>query len=656
MSSKSRKSSQPSPQGSSSGSKVPATQGAHKAAKKPEVEPAEPTAKDFLDAEELLKIPRGRSKLTYAFLIFLLIVLTAVFVVLDVVNPGSSGGRGGTPVAFDRPGGAGRMEFSGVAVQGQVRLFGETLSMITGQRGSSLGPAQVAELILMDELARSAGIRVTDNELRETLRPLVAQLGGPQAYQEMFRGRRGISVAEFESTLRRLMRVEKLRSLGTYLGSLPDPAAVEALWNEQRRELAFDYVVVETAAYQDAARAEAPEDAVLEAWLADQSESRRNRFLGPARIAAEVAGVRLGPDALQQHAALLEAYPDADDVDLEARTRRFYDEYHFARYTVPPGEDEERLYFAFEEVAEQAAIDARLLAALRAWHAELRARIANAGSESAESAQVDLAFEAERLGLIYEDPGTPRTAAEWREAEGLRGIYVGSQVMRLDPGQLGTSVIVDRDVLAVVRVTNRVPASLPPFAEIRDGVLDLWVEDRAKELALAELEGLRARLVGVGPEDEGWEDAAPVEREAFEELSAAAGLELMRRDWLDRRAPLTDDPGADLPGHRWLRAQAGLGDLEEGTLALPGLSSDGRHAVLARLAGRRAVPIERMQPADFANLRRQAAEGALFEQAFSGGGPFSLATLAATYNLSLPDEGTTELLPDDEFDNDLGDF
>lgn len=633
MSSKSKKNTPPPAHPVAPGASTAAQSGAHAPT---DIEHAEPTAKDFQDAEELLKVPRGRSKATYALLIFLLIFLTAVFVVLDYLPNRGGAGRSVVEMSWERPG-VGKVEYMTRDWWREKRTLGLTIDFMRSG-GSNLEDADVASFLIMDTLAQDAGLRVTDNELKSQLISIASAVGGKSAYEARVRNLRGIGVAEFESTLRRMMRVERLTALMGLVAAQPKATAIQELWNERRSETAYEYVLVAAADYRDAALAEAPDDATLEAWLAEQPEADRRKYEGPARTRAELVGVLLPVGGTAQADALLAAYPEAADVDAEARATKYYGDYAYVRFPAPEGSTDV-IYRAYEEVAEQAAAEARIFEAMRAFKADLDARIA-AGET------IDLKAEAERLGLVFDAPEGGLTQLEWRERDGLSGTYAAGQIARLAAGALSSGVIVEKGGFGVARAIEQMPPSVPAFAEIRERVLSDWADQRAKELATQELADLRALMLPAPEVPEVAEGEEPVEPEApattvtaerFAELAGQAGLEVGRRDWLDSGAPVDADPLSATPAHAILRTRASFARLEVDGVSEPLASADGKHVLLARLAGKRDVPLERMQPKDFTAILSDARQRTEFDWLL-GGNPFDFEKVRERYNVRITSE------------------
>ncbi len=639
MSSKSRKHTTPPahsiasvPSTSNTGSE-PASSGAPA-----DIEHAEPTAKDFHEAEDILKVPRGRSKATYALLIFLLIFLTAVFVVLDYLP--QSGGAGGNrlEMSWQRPG-VGVVEYHSREWMREKRRFGLTESMLSGG-GSNLEDAGLARYLVLDTLALDAGVRTTDEELVEQLRQFAAAMGGVAAYESRVRNMAGIGVREFEDTLRRMMRAMRFRSLMGVLATQPSSDSIESLWRERRKETAFEYTLVDSASYRDAALAENPDDATLSAWFDGLSEGERRRYEGPARTRAELVGVLLDGD--QEYPELLLAYPDGDDVDPVARGRKYYDDFAYARFLAPEG-SKDAAYRPYEDVAEQTVREAQLLAALRSFKTDLDTRIA-AGET------IDLAAEAERLGLERDAPEQALTQLEWRERGGLGGTYAAGQLTRLGAGAFSSGIIVERAGLTLARTNEQLPPSVPAFSAIRDRVLSDWADTRAKELATQELNDLRARFVAEpaapaeGETDAVGDDSTPAPRASAEDFTStveAAGLTVGRRDWLDSGAPPDIDAEAASPAHAILRTRAGFLGLGEGELSEPLSSPDGRYVLLARSAGEREVPLDRMKPGDFTSILFDARQRAEFDWML-GADPFSDDKLRERYQIRITSQERPE--------------
>jgi hypothetical protein len=230
----------------------------------------------------------------------------------------------------------------------------------------------------------------------------------------------------------------------------------------------------------------------------------------------------------------------------------------------------------------------------------------------------------------------------------------------------------------VVRPTERVERALPPFEEIRDDVAELWVEERAPELARERLDALALALREAadedpGDEDPGDEDAgeedpgedpaaggdedpepedAPfepfqIDRETFVATAEAAGYSVRRRDWFDRTRR-NDDPDMDLPAHKFMQSEFALYQLEAGTVAEPQSDRLGEHVFLFHAEGSRPADISQMRASDYQGSFGLAARSAQAATADFGEAAFSYEALQARYGVTLQSDEELDEFTDED--------
>lgn len=556
------------------------------------------------DPDEIFEVVRTKSR----FQVFVLLLLLVILVIFSVTGSiygacGQGAGPSGAYLSWQHPT-RGTIKVSG---SDYIR-FKRSLSEMAGQTPED---ELVASMLVVDELAREAGVEVTDADLAEQIQEFARQLGGAQQYKERMRGFIG-GVRGFESTLRLQMRVDRYQTLLAHLADLPEPSQIEDLWTEQHVERAYEYAQLALADFEEAARAELPADPELEAWLGSLSEAERTRFRSPERTRAELAGVQLGGPLGAD--ALLAAYPAPEGADVEARAKEYYDQVFYMRFTRPepldagseqPSQEDfkRNFYFTFDEVAESARAEAPVWHALNAWLADVQTR-----QDVGET--IDLAAAAARLGLAHEAGASARTFEEWQELVEWSGPALSSRLRGATVGQVLPSLVVSERSFTVLRLLERVSPSMPLFADIRDQVAEAWIEQRRAPLALARLSAVRAALFSAEqPASAPAENSTPAHTASAENFAAAlaeAGLELRRRDWLDQSGPLNADPNASLPAHVFLRQRPDLNELPEGSVPEPATDMAGTHAYLVRVAGSRPLDISAMTAEQYQGLKVQA--------------------------------------------------
>jgi hypothetical protein len=639
MSSKSRKHSSPParkntgqaalPPGGGDGGQPPAGAAAG------ELDPQEPSAQDFLEAEELLKTPKGKNPLVYAFLIFLLIFLLIVFILPPDVLNGGGDRQDPEALSWKHPT-LGQQVLRQSDLMREANAYAQIFEVATGRR-PELDLEQIASFVVLDALAIEHGVTVSDAELAKQLGQIVRNYGTSQNFQRRVDGLPGSGgVLGFQENLRRFLRAERFRQLISYLGSLPAAEDLRKAWEESYPEFAFEALSVEIAAQADAARAALPDDAGLEAWWNQRPEVERRALYSPEKRSASLAAIPLPSDpavpASFDSAALAAAFPLPEGWDPEVEGDGYYKRNYFRRFKLaaPNPEAPEQLYAPYETVKAQAALEAALQQHLTQLLESLRTR--RAAGETLE-----LGVEAGRFGLLVLADGQARSDQEWRELPDLGGDYLLGQLRALsEPGALVGSPVVERSALLLAELVQRVEPAAPPFAEIRGQVEQRWLADKQKELARAALESLSAELLP--PLAEG--ELAPLEprivsAEAFAAAAAARGLSVAARDFLPREHGASEDPQFEDPLHSFLRTHAPVYSLAEGALGEVVETLDQTRFVLVRAAGKRPLPIAKMKAKQWDSLYQQNLARAQFE--FSSEGPLSFEALKRDFGLVLVD-------------------
>ncbi len=600
--------------------KSPPTQGTGKAAGTAVAPTEAEHGHELADAvEEVIHVPTGRNPLRFLLMVLLVILLTAIFAINPGVFQRAASGSADAFMTWEHPT-EGKLEVSGQDFLMAKRDLDHFLRLFGGRPDDE----DTARFLVLDGLAVSAGINVTDAELAEQLR----QLASSPAFQDSealkaYMRRSSGGIPGFQERLRQQLRGQRYVQLLAYFAANPDGEEIEAAWREDHQEHAFDYAELEVASLMDEARAMVPDDEGeegLRAWLESMDELDQAPFQEPERMRAELAGFLF--DGAEDAAGLLERYPDpghgdehdhegeeGEDAEAEPEpehdhegdlARSYFDRVRYWRFErpVPEGEDppvdfQER-YFEFADIEQDARAEAPVYGALERWMSDLRTR-AEAGEE------IDLEAEAEELGLAYRAGVDTLSASDWGEVAGWGGSTLGARLGRLEPQEFSPVLMVEKGAMSVGRLLEKVDAYLPEFEVVRDDVAEAWAERRARELAVEKLVAVRDSFEALEDEtDEDDGEPLPHASEGeFAEAVAALGLELARRPHMERATAFSEDPDSDLAGHVYIRTQTGLLDLEEGEIAEPTLAADEERAFLVRHAGTRDPEAWKMSPLEY---------------------------------------------------------
>ncbi len=620
----------------------------------------EPEEHGLLDIpDELIHAPKETSKLRFVLMIALVVLLLLIFAI-----PGSIGnlaGRGGReePVEFtwNRPGHEpdsvtytrSREELRSLASALQLDPFVGFQIGITDRPTIEDG----ARIHVLDTLARDAGVHVTDDSLGKHIQQIIQFIyrNDLDTYER--------NLAQFGPDIervhiRRCLRVKRFLELAGYAGAVAHPDDIEKLWRDEHTELALDWFTIASSEFEEAARADLPDDASLEAWLDEQPVWEQTGLRTPERRTAEVAVYR---DADSTPAtALLVAYPADADVDLEQQADDYYNIVFARRFAKPaeePAEGEEQSappkppgFFTFDEVREQCLAEAPVYYAMQSWLDDVRARTAAEGEAETE---VDFAGEAAAMGL--EVVTVTETSREGLIEHADLGDPSMVNSIFSTPLDAFSFLSITKGVIGFGHVSAIAEETLPPFPEIRDKVAELWIAPRSKELAEEHMQTLFEGFATFVPEEDPDALFPPLKDESIhrradaDAFAAAADGEVSHRDYLDAGGRREADPDHEDTAHTFLWSQnASLKRLVDGEVAAPLASPDGEMIYLVRLAGKRAVPVDKMSPGDFERLTERARSMAQSGLALQ----FDVEYLEKEYGLRFPNREAEETASNDD--------
>ncbi|MEM9800508.1 MAG: hypothetical protein AAGA20_09280 [Planctomycetota bacterium] len=554
--------------------------------------------------DDLIVVPKGQSRLRYIATIGLVLFLLVIFVVADTFQSSLTGGGGASDPVYltwedpvdGQPNQVNQSEFVAtnklLSMMTQLRAYYPD-SLLYGERDPRQRLRQdpqeedVASFLVFEDMADDAGVEIGQEELIDRLRQLFGDAQGLNLAAAQTR----MPPAQLEDSIRRVMRVSKLKSLLMGAVVVPDADAVVTTWQEQHPKYKFQVVTAKRDDLVDQARTEIPGDDVLLEWFRERPMFEQQRLYTEVKVVPEVAYVPLTADGNFDWTPLLEAYPSPEGIDLDEQARNYHRQVRASRFRVPPEETSEddadeaddptppKAFYEFEDVEEQVRYEAPIHAAVGAFLTDLQDR-------AAEGEEIDLAAEAERVGLTYEKGAEGgATRAELAETPVWGAQDIAGQLVFAQPGAFVTRVVVGENAMTVARAVSKVDREEPPFEEIREEVADLWAQDRGKELAVDALDTMR-QVLAEKPEDVELADWRPVVDVAqMEQLAKDAGYAFYDRPWLERNEQPSGANATVLPVDRFLSTRAELFEMEPGQTAPPVASFDGSEAYLVRLEG-----------------------------------------------------------------------
>ena len=574
-------------------------------------QPASATAHEHPE-DELVHVPKGQSKLQFYLMVIVILVILVAFSITPAMMSTLSGDpRGATFVSWEVPGRDPVVMDSPTFRAEKLKLnaiqdvLGRPLGLATGAFDARSDEG-VARFLILEELALQSGMRVSDDEMRDMI---IAAFGTDSAYKDIINSRQRVTPKLFEEALARWILVERFLSWTTQGAQLADPAVIEEEWLAGNQEYAFDYVVVPSEAYRQHSEEQLPADEELQAWFDAKPDFEKRRYFEGPFFTAEATYLSLPQEVVPEK--LVAAYPPKEDEDLEAAAKGYYDLYYTTRFVKPEEirADEKDLYFPFEEVQDVCKVEVQAFNSMNLWLLDL-------DKLRKEDAEIDLAAEAERLGLEHATQSEPLTRDQWLELElPWTGTFVVNEILRSGSGTLGNRIVVDENALVISRVLERTEPSLPDFDTIRERVAEEWIKEKMAQVAVLRLEQIRD-LLGNRPVDpnEMWE--LVVDSEKFGEAAVELGFTPQRRDYQGREESRTAPAGVEETDEQkivreFLYRNNALYQLKDGQVGTPRTHVNDEYALIVRLEGTRDPDLQtKIGPADVERLEGQLGQQA----------------------------------------------
>lgn len=373
-------------------------------------------------------------------------------------------------------------------------------------------------LILLEE-ARRNRLRVDDLELAALIQGIAGfQDQGrffPERYHRYLRAI-GMSPQEFEKLLRDDLRIKKLTDSVKASAAVSDED-VRAAYVKAHERLTASVILLETASWTSAASAVLAEADVRASYDAHPEEA-----LVPEQLVMDYAG--LTRDELASRAPVTEE-------DLAAFHQR-----HPDRFTTETGEV--RPLEEVKEAARQQVTDERVREQLTALALDL--------TEDLDAKRPFEDIVAARA-LTVRSAGPFPAGNPW--IPGGPEPAIMQAVANLNIGEVSRLIETDSGVY-LARVTQRIPARIPPFEEVAEQLRTRLSRRLAVAAARASAQSLRAALTT--------RQAAGVR---FEEATLTAGISLIHPAPFTRTQPL--DPIGAAPALNEAAFATPLGDLSE---------------------------------------------------------------------------------------------
>ena len=584
----------------------------------------DPEKQAHLHDDDVIVVPKGSSRTRFLMTAILaLMVLTTFTVSREVVDVLTGGNKAKDAyMKWTRPDGT--VE---TMKQTDFLLVRQNLSRVEsilsgGRSSKDKNDAQVARHIIIDELAKEAGVDVPDSELRDILKGF----GTSEVYRQTLSHFR-TTTTEFEDGLRSLLRVARYEELLGAASAIPDPKEVVDHWKASHKEYQLDAIEVPTAGFADEATAACPKGDELKAWFEALPDAEKNTYRQQveAKTAAEFAWFALDP--MSKTERLLQKYPRPSTENADDVAKTWYEANKDLLYRKPdlpagkPRAPED--YQSFDEAKDAARAAGIAYQSVLDWVNDIRGR-----EEKGE--KVELGGEAMAMGLAYRREDTAHTRAEWKAASMA---WSGQAVLAATfspTAQVGKvlDAVVDPKGIFVGRLLEKQDSRMPAYEEFQDKVRDGWIAKKKGELALAKLEGLRAKFPTApetadasskqaGPKDPASLPVVEPDAEKFKAAAKELALDVKSEDWFDAGASFKNGMPTPLVLYERQAAQS-LG-ATTGAIAKPSLSADKSAAWMVRIAASREPDTSKLTPQDYQTAQQLASfqsRSELFGQTF----------------------------------------
>jgi hypothetical protein len=564
---------------------------------------AEGSGKEHPD-DDKIHVPKGSSRARFLMTALLaILVLTTFTVSREVVDVFTGRNKGRTSyMSWRTPQGKLEEMSAGDFVMVKQDLSRVQAILSGGRNTKDFDDAQTARHILVNALAKAAGVEVTDDELRKIIAP---RFGGAEMYNQVLDHYR-TTATEFEDTVKAMIRVDRYESLLSETQATPDAAAVVDQWKKSHKEFTIEYVELETEKFADEAKTLCPSGDELQKWfdaLPDQ-EKNQARTPTPPKVSAEFSWFNFDPPTLPDR--MLQKYPRPEGEKPEDVARTWYEVNKntlFRKPDLPPNKaptpDDIQ---PFEEVKDRAEAQGLANQCALDWLNDMRGR-------EAKGEAISLVAEGGMIGWAGRQEAVPHARGEWKS---LSMAWSGNAVVdalygpTAETGKLLPDVLVDPKGLFVVRILEKQPSRLPDFAEYQDKAKDQWVFKKAIELALAKLEALRAKLP-TQPDPKDPANPLVIEADSAKWRAAAQelGLEIQTQDWFDAGEIL--QPGKASPALQFLHSIALRSGDVIGLVPKAELAPGKHKAWVARIVGSRDPDEARMTPYEYQNAQQLAS-------------------------------------------------
>ncbi len=450
----------------------------------------------------------------------------------------------------------------------------------------------VYRFLMLYHAAVDAGFFVPDSHLSTMIRAFFPSKDQYQSYLS----RMGLAggAQTFEHYLRRGMIAMSYEQSLMDAASVPNGDEVVKSWQEDNEEYTVEYVSFPASESKSKLDAASIGDEELQKYLDGLNDAdRKRKFRREAKVSIEGLTLKISSAEEAKFASLLEGqeFP-------EPEVHAYFDQNRFERFTRPKEEKKEgesaeqaKPFYEFEEVKEMALQELKYKRAMERLLAKAKEE------KGKEGFSLD-AF-GKPYGLETFSISPEKTRAELVTAERFGNRFLSMQAFIPNEGDFSDIVSMAPNDFFFYRVTKKIPEGVPALAEIRERVLEDYLEKKALDLAKEDARAFHTQ-------------ATVSKAEGEQDLDVFVKAASAQKKTLDSVGPFSkgyyryqameyakEPQGAG----KFLKGYAALFDLKAGEISQPIEDKSNKAFYVGRVVKRELPDAGKIRPADFQRSR-----------------------------------------------------
>jgi hypothetical protein len=230
--------------------------------------------------DDPIVVPKGSSRTKFLMTALLVVLILTTFSVSpQVVDVFTGRNRGRSSyMSWKTP--AGTLE---TLSMGDFMIVKQDVSRVQailsgGRNTKDHDDVQTARHIIIDEMAKEAGVEVTDDEIRNVILPA---FGNSQDIYMQTLDHYRTTAKDFEDTLRAVIRVDRYIGLLSETYALPNPTSIVEQWKKSHKEYSVELVELEADRFEEEAKAACPSGDELKKWVDALPDTEKMTFRSP---------------------------------------------------------------------------------------------------------------------------------------------------------------------------------------------------------------------------------------------------------------------------------------------------------------------------------------------------------------------------------------